>query len=70
MKHLVTYENREACYLLKCGELANLMCDPNGMWGFETDKGYNEWEGVALTTKRSDAIRRMREYDKRTITNN
>ena len=66
MTHTFTYTNNEAIYTMKCGEVAKLMCDPNGFWGFETDKGYNEWEGVEMTTKRADAIKRMREYDRRT----
>jgi hypothetical protein len=61
------YANNEATYTMKCGEVAQLMCDPNGFWGLETNKGYNEWEGVEMTTKRADAVKRMREYDRRNM---
>jgi hypothetical protein len=64
MKALMTYSNKEATYTLKNGELAYLLQDPNGMWGFETSARYNLWEAPErLSVKRSDIIKAIRTYE-------
>ena len=64
MKALITYSNKEATYTLKNGEVAKLLQDPNGMWGFETNSGYNLWEAPErLSTKRADIIKAIRAYE-------
>ena len=64
MKALITYANKEATYALKNGEVAKLLQDPNGMWGFETSAGYNLWEAPErLSAKRGDIIKAIRQYE-------
>lgn len=64
MKLIIKYSNGEAAYKMKCGETAQLLQDPNGFWGFETDKGYNLWEAPeSLSTNRNDIIKLMKQLD-------
>lgn len=71
MKTIVKYKDGGAVFQMQCGEVATLTKDVDGLWGFETNKGYNLWETPDnLSTKKSDIIKRMKTYDLETVKNN
>lgn len=68
MTRIVEYFDRTAKYLLRTGEVAHLIQDPHGNWGFETSSGYNEWEAQErLSRVRVDAYDRIKKYEKESI---
>lgn len=64
MTSILKYQDGTEKFEIKTGEVFTVEQDPNGFWGYTSNKGYNLWESNELPRTKKEAVEMLRNLEK------